>query len=95
MFQIRTCHWRRKNEEEIVPYCLLWENTSELLFVSASCQFQFMLACSMLKGPDGVWKQWSRLGRRARNAALQGKLSIFSINWSTKLALITKHSLDN
>ena len=71
------------------------ENTSELLFVSASCQFQFMLACSMLKCPDGVRKQWSSLGGRARNAALQVKLSRFPINWSTRLALITKHGLDN
>lgn len=85
--------WRRKNEEEIVPhsYC---GNTSNPLFVSASCQFQFMLACSMLKCPDGVWKQWSRLGGGARNAALQVKLNRFPINWSARLAS-TKHGLDN
>lgn len=42
--------------------------------------FKFMLACSMLKCPDGVWKQQSRLGGRARNTSLQFEMNRFSIN---------------
>ena len=54
-----------------------------------------MLVCSTLKCPDGVWKQQSLLDGRARNAALQVEMNRFSIKWSIRLALITKHGLDN
>lgn len=42
--------------------------------------FKFMLACSMLKCPDGVWKQQSRLHGRARNTSLQFEMKRFIIN---------------
>lgn len=57
--------------------------------------FKSVLASSMLRCPEGVWKQQSRLDGRTRNASLQVEMSRFRINWSIGLALVTKHDPDN
>lgn len=55
---------------------------------------KFMLAYSMLKLPDGVWKQQNRLHGRARNTPLQSEMITFVINWAIRLVLVTKHGLN-
>lgn len=58
-------------------------------------RFKFGLACLVLRGPEGVWKQQSGQGGRARTASLQVEMSRVSMNWSIGLALLTKHDPDN
>lgn len=52
-------------------------------------RFKFRLACLVLQGLAGVWKQQSRLGGRARNPSAQAVMSRVSMNWSIRLALVT------